>query len=67
MHIVIHKFGYFEEMNLVNIEKIILFIQWFNFLFKLPTFNNSKTFVLQYLKSVEKIVRCRTPNSYSIA
>ena len=23
MHTVIHKFGYFEEINLVNIEKII--------------------------------------------
>ena len=29
MHTVIHKIGYFEEMNVVNIEKIILFIQWF--------------------------------------
>ena len=42
MHTVIHKFGYFEEMNLVNIEKIMLFIYWFNFLFELPTFNNSE-------------------------
>ena len=52
MHSVIHEFGSFEEINLINIEKIILFIQWFNSLFKLPTVNNSKTFVLQYLKSV---------------
>ena len=51
MHLVLEKFGYFVEVTLVESEKIILFMQWFYSLFKLPTTNNSKTFVLQYLKS----------------